>query len=144
MFFLYAESIMPCITPNSEFESHLKFREESQSMPKQYSSNRSRGGPRQREITGMVAEPLPQNVVINQNHYHIEQMNVNNYEESTQQSDKNSTKRKEITSMTAVRKHHKELKEGIVGLKNNSLYCYMNACLQCLSPISELRDYYIN
>lgn len=37
-----------------------------------------------------------------------------------------------------------ELKEGIVGLKNNSLYCYMNACLQCLIPISEMRDYYLN
>ena len=40
--------------------------------------------------------------------------------------------------------HHKELREGIVGLKNNSLYCYMNACLQCLLPITELRDYYLN
>jgi hypothetical protein len=53
-------------------------------------------------------------------------MNVNNYEESTQQSE--TSKRKEISNIPA-RKHHKELKEGIVGLKNNSLYCYMNACL---------------
>ena len=36
-----------------------------------------------------------------------------------------------------------EVKEGIVGLKNNSLYCYMNACLQCLLPINQLRDYYL-
>ena len=43
-----------------------------------------------------------------------------------------------------MKRHHKELKDGIVGLKNNSLYCYMNACLQCLLPIDELRDYYIN
>jgi ubiquitin C-terminal hydrolase len=66
-------------------------------------------------------------------------MNVNTYEpsESTQQS------RKEITSIQ-VSRHHKELKDGIVGLKNNSLYCYMNACLQCLLPITELRDYYLN
>ena len=54
-------------------------------------------------------------------------MNVNNYENSTQQSEK-SQKRKEITSIQ-VKRHHKELKDGIVGLKNNSLYCYMNACL---------------
>lgn len=37
----------------------------------------------------------------------------------------------------------KDLKEGIVGLKNNSLYCYMNAILQCLMPIEDLRDYYM-
>ncbi len=36
------------------------------------------------------------------------------------------------------------LRDGIVGLRNNSLYCYMNACLQCLFPIDELRDYYLN
>lgn len=36
-----------------------------------------------------------------------------------------------------------DLKDGIVGLKNNSLYCYMNAILQCLMPIEELRDYYV-
>ena len=47
-------------------------------------------------------------------------------------------------SMQNKRLHHKELKDGIVGLKNNSLYCYMNACLQCLLPIDELRDHYIN
>ena len=31
-----------------------------------------------------------------------------------------------------------------MGLKNNSLYCYMNACLQCFLTITELRDYYLN
>ena len=36
------------------------------------------------------------------------------------------------------------LQNGIVGLKNNSLYCYMNACLQCLLNITQLRDYYLN
>ena len=33
--------------------------------------------------------------------------------------------------------------DGIVGLENNTFYCYMNACLQCLMPISELRDFYV-
>lgn len=37
----------------------------------------------------------------------------------------------------------RNLKDGVVGLKNNSLYCYMNACLQCLIPIETLRDYYM-
>ena len=36
-----------------------------------------------------------------------------------------------------------DLGDGIIGLKNNSLYCYMNACLQCLMNIDSLRDYYI-
>ena len=34
-----------------------------------------------------------------------------------------------------------ELKEGVVGLKNNSLYCYMNATLQCMACVDDLRDY---
>jgi len=34
-----------------------------------------------------------------------------------------------------------ELKEGVVGLKNNSLYCYMNATLQCIACVDDLRDY---
>lgn len=33
--------------------------------------------------------------------------------------------------------------DGIVGLQNNTFYCYMNACLQCLVPITELRDHYV-
>ena len=40
-------------------------------------------------------------------------------------------------------KKMRDLKEGVVGLKNNSLYCYMNAILQCLMPIEDLRDYYL-
>ena len=36
-----------------------------------------------------------------------------------------------------------EYEDGIVGLQNNTFYCYMNACLQCLVPIDELRDYYV-
>jgi ubiquitin C-terminal hydrolase len=32
--------------------------------------------------------------------------------------------------------------EGICGFQNNSLYCYMNSCLQCLLAIDNLRDYY--
>ena len=35
------------------------------------------------------------------------------------------------------------LEDGIVGLHNNTYYCYMNACLQCLLPIDELRDHFI-
>jgi ubiquitin C-terminal hydrolase len=30
-----------------------------------------------------------------------------------------------------------------VGLRNNSLFCYMNACMQCLVPIDELRDHFL-
>ena len=33
--------------------------------------------------------------------------------------------------------------DGIVGLENNTYYCYMNACLQCLVAIEELRDHYV-
>ena len=32
---------------------------------------------------------------------------------------------------------------GVVGLENNRYYCYMNACLQCLIPITQLRDHFI-
>lgn len=34
-----------------------------------------------------------------------------------------------------------EIKDGVVGLKNNSLYCYMNATLQCMACVEDLRDY---
>lgn len=70
-------------------------------------------------------------------------MNVNNYEDTTNQS-QGSSKRKEITQIKAVKKYRRDLKDGIVGLKNNSLYCYMNACLQCLINIDPLRDYYLD
>ena len=46
-----------------------------------------------------------------------------------------------ITSEPSM--HHKNLKDGVVGLKNNSLYCYMNATLQCLLTIDSMRDYFI-
>ena len=36
-----------------------------------------------------------------------------------------------------------DFEDGIVGLENNTFYCYMNACLQCLLPITELRDHYV-
>lgn len=82
-------------------------------------------------------------------------MNVNNQytdqnETATQPSDRRrrNDKQSEITSISAISekksKQLKNLKDGIVGLKNNSLYCYMNACLQCLLPITVLRDYYMN
>lgn len=35
------------------------------------------------------------------------------------------------------------IQDGIVGLHNNTFYCYMNACLQCLLPIDELRDHFL-
>lgn len=28
-------------------------------------------------------------------------------------------------------------------MKNNRFYCYLNACLQCLAPITEMRDHYL-
>ena len=36
-----------------------------------------------------------------------------------------------------------KLGNGIIGLQNNSYHCYMNAVLQCLLPINELRDHFI-
>ena len=41
------------------------------------------------------------------------------------------------------RRDDMKLEDGIVGFENNALYCYMNACLQCLLPISELRDHFL-
>lgn len=35
-----------------------------------------------------------------------------------------------------------QVTEGICGFQNNSLYCYMNSCMQCLLAIDNLRDYY--
>lgn len=32
--------------------------------------------------------------------------------------------------------------DGVVGLKNNSMYCYLNACMQCLAPIDQLKQHY--
>lgn len=36
------------------------------------------------------------------------------------------------------------LQDGIVGLRNDTFYCYMNACLQCLLAIEPLRDHFLN
>ena len=55
----------------------------------------------------------------------------------------NNKKKYDTGSISKLPKNHKEMKDGIIGLKNNNLYCYMNSCLQCLLPIEELRDYYI-
>ena len=51
----------------------------------------------------------------------------------------------DFDSMNVVVKYEQppQLEDGIVGLHNNTYYCYMNACLQCLLPIDELRDYFI-
>jgi|LauGreDrversion4_2_1035121.scaffolds.fasta_scaffold87875_3 ubiquitin C-terminal hydrolase len=35
------------------------------------------------------------------------------------------------------------LTQGIQGMKNNRFYCYLNACLQCLAPITEMRNHYL-
>ena len=35
------------------------------------------------------------------------------------------------------------LRKGIVGLKNNKLFCYMNATFQCLLPIQNYKNYYL-
>ena len=51
-----------------------------------------------------------------------------------------------VDEPTTVQKKHKkmpEIEDGIVGLHNNTYYCYMNACLQCFLPIEELRDHFI-
>lgn len=40
-------------------------------------------------------------------------------------------------------KSSRKYEDGIVGLHNNTFFCYMNACLQCLLPIEELRDHFI-
>lgn len=57
------------------------------------------------------------------------------------QTDSQTTKAKTKSNKIA---NIRQIQDGIVGLKNNNLYCYMNACLQCLLPIEEFRDYYLN
>jgi hypothetical protein len=32
----------------------------------------------------------------------------------------------------------------LFGLENNSLFCYLNTCIQCIFGIPELREYYLN
>ena len=44
----------------------------------------------------------------------------------------------------AATKSSQNYKEGLVGLENFRFFCYLNACLQALMGISELRDYYVN
>lgn len=36
-----------------------------------------------------------------------------------------------------------QYEDGVVGLENNTFFCYMNACLQCLLPIEEMRDHFV-
>ena len=42
------------------------------------------------------------------------------------------------------RKEERQLEDGIVGLHNNTFFCYMNACLQCLLAIAPLRDFFLS
>jgi ubiquitin C-terminal hydrolase len=47
---------------------------------------------------------------------------------------------------TVDKKVHKnlvDLSDGIVGIRNISFYCYLNAFVQCLIPIDEMRDHYL-
>lgn len=45
---------------------------------------------------------------------------------------------------TRTNQNNQKLKDGIVGLKNNSLYCYLNSCIQCLLPIEAMRDHFLS
>ena len=43
-------------------------------------------------------------------------------------------------------KRHKnllDLTDGIVGIRNISHYCYLNALMQCMVPIDEMRNHYL-
>ena len=71
-------------------------------------------------------------------------MNVNNKNSTRIQEPENE---EDMMSQQSMRKRSQrkgkqlELREGVVGLKNNSLYCYMNATLQCMACVDDLRDY---
>ena len=99
------------------------------------------------------------NVVIHSTTIYIGNAYINNENPA---ADDRASRKSEITKMTAERpdtnhsqknvvpaadmvegRYKGPIREGIVGLANNSLYCYMNALLQCLLPIEELRDYYL-
>lgn len=99
--------------------------------------------------------------MINQNHFYIQQVNVgkNQQREPEHEDDESAyfnrqakrnareEKKTEITSISSeppVKPRRQLSKDGIVGLKNNSLYCYMNATLQCMIPIADLRDYFLD
>ena len=60
-------------------------------------------------------------------------------EDSRSYRSQNSAQRAQGNSQRQMQ----HLEDGIVGLHNNTFYCYMNACLQCLLPIEELRDHFI-
>lgn len=147
-YFLYADpgesKPPPCIMLSPEIPNHVKDREQNRSVDASMSTSSRRDG--------------KQNIVINQNHIYIQQLNVQKNSRSpvSQVEDDNDSRRTRAghhyknnsgmmsTTSAQSKRRPKDLKDGIVGLKNNSLYCYMNACLQCLLPIDELRDYYIN
>jgi ubiquitin C-terminal hydrolase len=40
-------------------------------------------------------------------------------------------------------KNLQDLTDGIVGIRNNSFYCYLNALMQCMVPIDEMRNHYL-
>jgi ubiquitin C-terminal hydrolase len=71
-------------------------------------------------------------------------MNVNNKNSTRIQEPENE---EDMMSQQSMRRKSQrkgkqlELREGVVGLKNNSLYCYMNATLQCMACVDDLRDY---
>lgn len=43
-----------------------------------------------------------------------------------------------------LHKNLHDLSDGIVGIRNISYYCYLNAFVQCLIPIEEMRDHYLS
>ena len=36
-----------------------------------------------------------------------------------------------------------DLSDGIVGIRNINYYCYLNAFMQCLVPLNEMRDHFL-
>ncbi len=42
-----------------------------------------------------------------------------------------------------MHKNLQDISDGIVGIRNTSYYCYLNALMQCMVPITELRDHYL-
>jgi ubiquitin C-terminal hydrolase len=54
-------------------------------------------------------------------------------------------KPKPIVKEPVLKKINSDSKgDGICGLQNGSLYCYMNSVLQCFIAIDDLKNYYQN
>lgn len=55
-----------------------------------------------------------------------------------------SYKSDNLSAAKRLSKQPNDLSEGIVGIRNNNFYCYLNAFIQCLIPIEEMRDHYLS